>query len=548
LFGRSSSRSEQSAPARSPVPAPVFAAEPQRARSTLQGTREGGYAVLDVETTGLSPRDHRVVSMAVVLLDAQGRVQHEWETLVNPQGPVGATHIHGIRDVDVAHAPTFDTLVIPLVELLRGRAVAGHNVKFDVAFLKHELGRAGWGWPSAPTLCTLQESFHFLPQLDRRRLVDCCWASGFDLEGAHSALGDARGTARLLAAYLDPYTGVPPLPSHRSILSVATATKWPSEPGSGVISDPARPRRELSQRARRVIAKPPAKKTSLLESFTLADALDDGAPQGTLSYLETLVEVLEDGQLTEEEQATLSDVVELYELSEDDTVAAHRGLVRALAHEALEDGVLARAEKAELTHIAALLAVPATQVKDLLDGAEEVRLRALSAGLPALPGDWSLGEPLRVGQRVAFTGCDAVERDALESRATAAGVRVTGSVSRRTTLLVTDGTCAGTKVAAAEQFGIRQVHPREFAALLDHLQPWVPTQPARSVVARPSPAAPDNATPGDRKTHLSATAVSDTGRASPSVVRAWARENGYDVGVRGRLSADLWDAYSAAQR
>ena len=42
-----------------------------------------GYAVVDVETTGLA-RDDRIISAAVYRLDARGEVQDHWYTLVNP--------------------------------------------------------------------------------------------------------------------------------------------------------------------------------------------------------------------------------------------------------------------------------------------------------------------------------------------------------------------------------------------------------------------------------------------------------------------------------
>lgn len=516
----------------------------------------GGYAVVDVETTGLSPRRDRVVSVAVVLVDSRGRLEHEWETLVNPQGPVGATHIHGIRDIDVVHAPTFDSLASPLVGLLKGRALVGHNVSFDAAFLKSEFGRAGWGWPSVPTLCTLKESFHFLPHLDRRRLADCCSECGIQIDGAHTALGDARATARLLAKYLDPHAGIHPLSEHHTILSAAAGVAWPAHPGGGRLHDPVAPRRELTPRARRVIARAPHRPTSLLESFTLADALDDGAPSGALAYLETLVEVLEDGQVDDDEQAALADVVELYELTAETVRAAHRGLVRALAREALEDGTLARAEKAELEHIARLLNVPDSEVRDLLNGEEEARLVTLSEGLRPLPDDWPLGDALCVGYRVVFTGCDPDERDRLETRASLAGVRIVGSVSRRTSMLVTDGSLSGTKAAAAEQLGVRRVHPHEFAILLDHLQPWTPTQSKSRSAAAPRPSLADHdgsAGPSASRELGAQVDVEDAlggGRrlraTPPSVVRAWARDLGLDVGVRGRISEELWQAYELA--
>ena len=55
-------------------------------------------------------------------------------------------------------------------------------------------------------------------------------------------------------------------------------------------------------------------------------------PTGSLTYLEKLAEVLEDGQVTTEEAADLVDVAQAHELSDDDVAAANRAFVLALAH------------------------------------------------------------------------------------------------------------------------------------------------------------------------------------------------------------------------
>jgi DNA polymerase-3 subunit epsilon len=175
---------------------------------------EPHFAVLDVETTGLSAAQHRIVEIAVVTTDPWGRVLGEWGTRINPQGPVGATHIHGISDADVANAPAFADVIAQLNQRLAGAAIAAHHAKFDLAFLRAEYARAGWDMPHLPALCTLEASDYHLPMLDRRRLADCCWAVGTPLIGAHSALGDASATASLLAAFMHPHVGYPPLPEH----------------------------------------------------------------------------------------------------------------------------------------------------------------------------------------------------------------------------------------------------------------------------------------------------------------------------------------------
>lgn len=68
----------------------------------------GPYAVIDFETTGLSPRRDRIVEVAVARVDANGQIEDEFATLVNPDGrDVGPTFIHGITNDHVRNAPTF---------------------------------------------------------------------------------------------------------------------------------------------------------------------------------------------------------------------------------------------------------------------------------------------------------------------------------------------------------------------------------------------------------------------------------------------------------
>ncbi|WP_165358779.1 3'-5' exonuclease [Haloactinopolyspora alba] len=445
------------------------------------------FAVLDVETTGLRPAAHRIAEIAVVTTDAHGRVLDEWATRLNPQGPVGATEIHGITQADVADAPLFADVLVPLNRRLAGAAVVAHNAPFDLAFLRAEYRRLGWVLPHVPALCTLDASQYHLPHLDRRRLADCCWAVGTRVSGAHSALGDATATASLLAAFMHPNWGPSPLAEHVALPEQASRLRWPAGPTlepQETLSDTAVQGQSTRARASlRDQASAEAKAlVELIDRFSLADALDEGAPDGSVTYLEKLAEVLEDGEITDDEAADLKGVAEAVGLAEADVASANQAFVLALAHEALDDGKVTRAERNELLHIAGLLDVGPKVVPALLDHAEQARHNRLSAGLGPLPDDWQHGEPLRVGDKVVFTGCERHDRVGLEGRSEELGVRVLGNVSTKTTLLVSDGTMDGGKAQKARQLDVRTVHPDEYRVLLDHLQP------SRPKTAEPRPA------------------------------------------------------------
>ncbi|MBO1414630.1 3'-5' exonuclease [Streptomyces sp. FH025] len=162
----------------------------------LDGPR--GFAVVDVEATGRSPWRHRVVEVAVVLLDARLRPEGEFATLLDPLGPVGPTHVHRIHQADVEGAPRFREIAPRLLELLAGRVLVGHHVSCDHAFLGREFARIGVPLPPVPLLCTMRLARAHLPEAGSHGLAACVEAAGLGWYPAHTALGDARVTAELL--------------------------------------------------------------------------------------------------------------------------------------------------------------------------------------------------------------------------------------------------------------------------------------------------------------------------------------------------------------
>jgi DNA polymerase III epsilon subunit-like protein len=203
-----------------------------------------GFAVIDVETTGFSPEDERIVEVGVVVLDAAGREIGAFCTLVDPGCDPGPTHIHGISGGMLAGAPTFAAIHPYLADRLSGRVVVGHNVDgFDLCFLRAECRRAG-GLALVPgpvaSVDTLAVAQTHLGLQGKARLVDCCTHFGLSWDDHHSALGDARVTAALFRAMRaelgDTTLGIPDL------LPVAGASVWPGLSG---VPPPAQRRRGL---------------------------------------------------------------------------------------------------------------------------------------------------------------------------------------------------------------------------------------------------------------------------------------------------------------
>jgi DNA polymerase-3 subunit epsilon len=169
---------------------------------TLGGLRANAFAVVDVETTGLDPAVDRIVEVAVVRTDGAGRITHEYATTVDPGGPVLLTEIHGLDDLAVRGAPSFAGAAAAVAARLTGAVVVGHNVAFDLGFLRTEFGRGGCAMPILPGLCTRLLAERLGRRSDGWNLAACCHEAEVVPDEAHTALGDARSTARLLAVYL----------------------------------------------------------------------------------------------------------------------------------------------------------------------------------------------------------------------------------------------------------------------------------------------------------------------------------------------------------
>ena len=167
-------------------------------------------AFFDLETTGLNTKSDRIVELALIRITPQGDVLERVRRF-NPGIPIPAeaAAVHGITDEDVADEPAFASTAKSLLELLEDCDLAGFNIRrFDIPMLLAEFKRAGFPFPlKGRRLIDAQTIFH------REEPRDLSAAARFYLERehreAHTALGDIRTTAAVLAAQLERYPEIP---------------------------------------------------------------------------------------------------------------------------------------------------------------------------------------------------------------------------------------------------------------------------------------------------------------------------------------------------
>jgi DNA polymerase III epsilon subunit family exonuclease len=112
---------------------------------------------LDVETTGTSPKyGDRIIEIAMLQVRGSEVVAHV-DALLDPQRSLksGAMQVNGITPEMVTGQPTFGEVLPQVQALLEGAVVVGHNVRFDLNFLRAEYAIAGQPFPSVVALDTL---------------------------------------------------------------------------------------------------------------------------------------------------------------------------------------------------------------------------------------------------------------------------------------------------------------------------------------------------------------------------------------------------------
>src|SRR5690242_7059512 len=308
-----------------------------------------GYAVVDVETTGLA-RDDRIISAAVYRLDARGEVEDHWYTMVNPERDPGPVWIHGLTSEMLEGAPLFPEVAEEFSARLADRVLVAHNAVFDWSMIAREYARAEREAPVRQRLCTIALSKELGLPLPNHKLESLAAHFGVVQQRAHHALDDAR-----------------------------------------VLAEAFRP--SLRAAARGGVRLP------LLECLPLKEWSDSAA-------------------------------------------APRSG----------------------------------RQSGGYASGGYPSGSWRPSRKRPACPhpnpGRYKSGEPLKQGMRVAFSGDTSIDRELLEDRAVEAGLHVATSLSRLTSLLVTNDPDSSTsKVVKAKQFGTPVIDEAAFGQLLRDVRP-----------------------------------------------------------------------------
>jgi DNA polymerase-3 subunit epsilon len=269
--------------------------------------------------------------------------------------------------------------------LLRFNQVVGHHLRFDLTFLAAEFTRAGRSLPTLPALCTLDLAYRLLPEAPSRKLDYCAESVGVLHEDRRRALGDARTTASLRAAFLAQArrAGGSDLASIGCRPVTFPSAEWETGTPSGKMlgRDAAAVRR--------------AEERSYLARLVARMLGDETRNSREAEYLALVDRALEDRRVTRDAAQLLVDMATSWGMTRGDVLETHRAYMESLVSEAMADDRVTDAEHRDLAEVCDLLGLHRAVLAHLLS----------AASAPRTPAPAAAGRPASLrAQTVRFTG------------------------------------------------------------------------------------------------------------------------------------------------
>ena len=175
---------------------------------------ETTFAVLDLETSGGSPKNGAAITEIGVVKVCGGEVLGTFKSFVDPGHalPIFITQLTGITDAMLVSAPYIDEVLPTLFEFLGSpneTVLVAHNAPFDLGFLKAAALGQEIDWPMYPIIDTARLA---RAVLDTDEVMNCKLGTLAEFFGAstspnHRALDDALATVDVLHGIIERLAG-----------------------------------------------------------------------------------------------------------------------------------------------------------------------------------------------------------------------------------------------------------------------------------------------------------------------------------------------------
>ena len=164
---------------------------------------DGTYVVFDLETTGFSPIQDKIIEIGAVKVE-RGVITERFSTFVNPKIliPFKITQLTSITDDMVVDAETIDVVLPKFLDFIGDAVLVAHNAGFDVSFIEQncryqEIER------EFISLDTVALARVLLPTLSKYKLNVVAKALNISLENHHRAVDDAGATAEIFVRFVE---------------------------------------------------------------------------------------------------------------------------------------------------------------------------------------------------------------------------------------------------------------------------------------------------------------------------------------------------------
>lgn len=208
------------------------------------------FCVVDLETTGGAANEDRITEIGAVLLRG-GECLGTFQTLVNPGRavPPVITVLTGLTDSMLVPAPRIEAVLPSLLEFWGDAVLVGHNVGFDLGFLRAACARTGHTLAPVPRVDTVALARRLLvDEVRNHKLGTLAEQLRLDHRPSHRALDDALATGDLLHVLLeragrlgvlglDDLLALPKIDRHPQAAKLALTNRLPRRPGVYVFRD-----------------------------------------------------------------------------------------------------------------------------------------------------------------------------------------------------------------------------------------------------------------------------------------------------------------------
>lgn len=155
------------------------------------------YIALDLETTGLNPKQDKIIEIGAVRVE-NGQETGRFHTMLNPHRELDerTTELTGITGDMLKDAPDIVDILEQFLAFCGELPLLGHRIIFDYSFVKRAAVNQGLTFEKNG-IDTLTICRRFMPVKESKRLGAACAFYGLTQESAHRALGDALDAHRL---------------------------------------------------------------------------------------------------------------------------------------------------------------------------------------------------------------------------------------------------------------------------------------------------------------------------------------------------------------